>query len=140
MSRHYTPEEKHAALETLRRNSWNITRTAHETSIPERTLYRWWQNWRRQTPSPPLPSSPPPAPIPEFQDTTEAMTYIRQRIINELLTLIQTFDQDFALASPYQRVMAITHLLDRVLKLDHYSPPQERIIRIEYEDPKDAFR
>lgn len=143
MSRHYAPEEKDAALAALHANHGSVPRTSLQTGIPERTLYTWrrelWRQ-RRQNPDPAPPPPPPTDPPADASDTTEAMTYIRQRIITELMTLIQSFEQDFALSSPYQRVQAISQLLDRVLKLNDYRPPEETVFRIEYEDPDDAWR
>jgi transposase-like protein len=142
MPRKYSPEEKTAALELLERNGGNIPLTAVQTGIADRTLYRWrqhiwWQqSWQRHTTA-----SPPPQNLPQFEDELDALTYLRRQIRDELLRLA-SFQESNTFATPQQRILFITQLLDRLMKLDqHLKPyrpkPQTRyhVIDSEGEEP-----
>ncbi len=120
MTTHYPPELKQQALELLRDTGGDIAQTHIKTGVPERTLYNWrrelWQNWRRQSSTSVLPN--PPKPLPQFEDDLEAMDYIRQKIMAELLNLANNFQTDANFMTPAQRIMLLTQLTDRFIKLD----------------------
>jgi hypothetical protein len=79
----------------------------------------------------------------------EAMTYIRQKIMAELLNLANNFQADSNFMTPAQRIMLLTQLTDRFIKLDEHvrarSEEQEdeededgRPFEIDYDiEPKD---
>jgi len=131
----HTPEQKTVALETLRDTGGDINQTHLKTGIPHRTLYNWrhelWQSWRRQTPSPTSPK-----PLPEFEDNLAALDFIREQLMAELLNIANNFQAEMAYMPPAQRVMLISQLMDRFLKLDEYinAHAEEEIIHVhEYE-------
>ncbi len=142
MSRRYTPAEKSAILAILRANYDDISLTHHQTGIPERTLREW-----RRSQLPPPKSSPrqqefsPHTPDfiaaggspPGFTDDLEAMRFMRSRIMQELLNLTTSFNDDFGGATPYHRVQMLSRLLERLMKLDNHLKPYiraEQIIRV----------
>jgi hypothetical protein len=121
---------KDAILEKLAANSGDVHQTFLETGIAERTLYRWrgelWQSWRRHTPPP-----SPPKPPPEFENDLQALAYLRRKIMNELISVADTFEANANFATPTQRTRVLSQLLDRLMKLDeHLKPykPQGRIV------------
>ena len=107
MATQYPPEQKQLALEILRDTGGDINQAHIKTGVPERTLYNWrhdlWQSWRRQTPSP-----NPPKPLPQFEDDLDAMDFLRQQIMKELLNLANNFQTDMNFMTPAQRVIAHT--------------------------------
>lgn len=133
MTPRYTPEQKTLALETLRDTGGDINQTHIKTGIPTRTLYNWrhelWQSWRRQTPSPNSPK-----PLPEFEDDLAALDFIREQIMAELLNIANNFQSEMAFTTPTQRVLLISQLMDRFMKLDEYlNARQEEEIQYVYE-------
>lgn len=122
MTTHYPADLKRQALEILRDTGGDINIAHIKTGVPERTLYNWrreiWQNWRRNAPNAVLPN--PPKPLPQFEDDLEAMDYIRQKIMAELLNLANNFQTDANFMTPAQRIMLLTQLTDRFIKLDQH--------------------
>ena len=118
----YAPDLKQQALEIFRDTGGDINQAHIKTGVPERTLYRWrnalWQSWRRTSATPVLPN--PPKPLPQFEDDLEAMNYIRQKIMSELLNLANNFQADANYMTPAQRIMLLTQLTDRFIKLDEH--------------------
>ena len=118
----YAPDLKQQALEILRDTGGDIVQAHIKTGVPERTLYRWrnelWQSWRRTSATSVLPN--PPNPLPQFEDDLEAMTFIRQKIMSELLNLANNFQTDSNFMTPAQRIILLTQLTDRFIKLDEY--------------------
>lgn len=123
----YAPDLKQLALEILRDTGGDINQAHIQTAVPERTLYRWrrelWQTWRRTSAAPILPN--PPKTLPQFEDNLEAMDYIRQKIMNELLNLANNFQTDATFMTPAQRIMLLTQLTDRFIKLDQHVRARE---------------
>ncbi len=135
MTAHHTPDQKNQALEMLRDTGGDINQTHAKTGVPKRTLYNWrhelWQSWRQHTPSPNLPK-----PLPQFEDNIEALAFIRSQIMAELLNIANNFQTEMAYTTPTQRVMLISQLMDRYLKLDEYvsAHQEEEVIYVhEYE-------
>ena len=118
----YAPDLKQQALEILRDTGGDINQAHLKTGVPERTLYRWrrglWQSWRRTSATSVLPN--PPKPLPQFEDDLAAMDYIRQKIMSELLNLANNFQADSNYMTPAQRIILLTQLTDRFIKLDEY--------------------
>ncbi len=55
----------------------------------------------------------------------EALAYIREQIMSELVRLTAKFEEDNAFATPQQRAAILTQLLDRLIKLDVHLKPYE---------------
>lgn len=135
MSRRYTPEEKSAALEVLAA-SGSIAFASRQTGIPERTLHTWRHQQllaadqqRRHSPLPP--------PL-QFDDDLEALAFMRKQIMQELVNLSADLPDGLGVSSPYQRVLLMSHLLDRLMKLDAHLQPytiSNTVRRIEYVYP-----
>jgi transposase-like protein len=147
MSRRYTPEEKAEALALLHDNNGNIARTHVETNIPERTL-RYWrrQQWLEKQAQLPLPP-PTPSPrrqqeeLPEFENTAEALKFLREQITQELLNITVSFKDDLTYSTPYQRVLILSQLLDRLLKLDTYLPAEKKSsgFKVQFVNPDGTY-
>ena len=127
MSRRYSRETKIAAIEKIHMCNGNITRASLETGIPERTLHTWrrqaWLEYQRRR--------PPSSPLPPLEDTPEqkkleadhnALRSIRDQIMQEIANLAPSVTGGLELASPYQRVLMLSQLLDRLFKLDSQIP------------------
>ncbi len=118
----YAPDLKQQSLEILRDTGGDINIAHIKTGVPERTLYRWrnelWQSWRRTSATSVLPN--PPKPLPQFEDDLEAMDFLRQKIMSELLNLANNFQTDANFMTPAQRIMLLTQLTDRFIKLDEH--------------------
>jgi transposase-like protein len=148
MPRHYSPEEKAAALVRLAENRGSITMTAHQLGIPRRTLRDWrQQDWLEKVAPPfpaPPPSPPPPPPLagqqseehPPFENDLDAVEFMRRQMLDDLVEISRTLRQDFACATPYQRLVIIPRLLDRLMKLDQLLRPYRptEAIRLELAD------
>lgn len=157
MPRHfYSPDQKADALDRLRANGGNVALTHLQTGIPQRTLYTWRQEaWlqqlqrnQRNQQSQQQRTPPPPPPLTDLSNAPDVaeevlseeqnlqiLNRIRRRLITELANLAS---EGLMLTSPNQRILALTTLLDRLMKLDeHLQPylPVEQVMRIEYVYP-----
>ena len=125
MPRKFSPTEKAQALAHLH-NTGSFPLTAIQTGISERTLYSWrqqeflQQTLQQQTSAPPLQKE-----IPTFEDDWETLAYLRQQIMSELVRLSSNFQDDAAFTTPKQRVIILTQLIDRLIKLDEHLKPYE---------------
>lgn len=144
MSRRYTPDEKSTILVKLRANHGDIALTHQQTGVLERTL----REWKRDQLPPPnsvvrqqeAPLDPPDmvpsggkSTAPACTNDLEAMQFMRSRIMQELLNLTTSFNDDFGGATPYHRVQMLSRLLERLMKLDNHLKPYiraEQIIRV----------
>jgi transposase-like protein len=146
----YTREQRWEVLDILEANYGNVTLTAQQTGVPIRTLYAWKREHRRvaqQTGSklqhtknfPLLPENaavhddPPPAQPQTEAERAAEYTALRASLMRHINTLTATMIDDPDTA--HLRAMALTRLLDRVIKLETLAAaqPMERTIRIEYE-------
>ncbi len=119
----YTVDQRTAALVEVERGGGDIIRASLKTGIPERTLYTWRrrfyaENKRQQSPLPPS-----PIPMPALDGDLESLTYVRQKIMSELVRLAATFQEDTTFASLQQRVIILSQLIDRLIKLDYHLDP-----------------
>jgi len=137
MARPYSPEEKANALAQLQMNGGDIRYTSQQLGIPERTLFTWRRQWYAETQRRQSPLPPSPIHHPDFKDEFEAMTYLRQQIMAELLDIAATLREGTLFTSPTQRVHLLSQLLDRLMKLDQhlkpYGPPQTMSMRITWD-------
>jgi hypothetical protein len=128
MPRTYPPEYKAGVLERLRAYQGDITLVSRLTGVPERTL----RAWRREIwldllpPLPPMPPPPPPSErqsaseLPKFDDFFQAMKFLREKMINELVSLAVSLSDSPGLMTPYQRLQLIMQLMNRIIGLHEY--------------------
>ena len=158
MSRRYTPEEKAAALEALAATN-NVLSASIVAQVPKRTLYRWQRHKRFEGKVPQVPqekTSVPQVPVPqtlsfpgdpEFEEALRDEAASADRIIDDVLkallndvqVLSKRVHHNFDQAPPVSQIMALTRLLDRVIKLDARKPRLEEgrkvyLIRYQYPD------
>jgi transposase-like protein len=125
MPRKYSPSEKADALAHLHRTG-NFPMTALQTGISERTLYTWrqqeflQQTLQQQKPAPLLQKE-----LPVFEDDLDALAYLRQQIMTELVRLSSNLQDDTGFTTPQQRALILTQLIDRLIKLDEHLKPYE---------------
>lgn len=121
----YSAEEKARALQRLHDHNGDIRRTSAETGISPRTLRRWTA-----------------ADTPEVPDTLEdSLHELRQQLIKDAVALAVSLLDVIEDAPLNQRATALNQLIDKILKLADDLPDTEvPVIRIEYEDPDDAYR
>lgn len=141
MPRAYSDTQKTEALDHLDANFGNVTLTAIQTGIPSRTLYEWkrQRKLRRQQAEPPLLHKKNA--VPQQQNATNddesdsgEYTRIRSRLMQHLEHLLDSLTDDPDTA--HLRIIAVTRLLDRVVKLDPLAGNEhEQVIRIEYVQP-----
>lgn len=145
MSRRYTPQQKADILERLDDNFGNVTLTALQTGVPTRTLSEWKRQRKlrrlqrgeplllkksvrqqQQTAANPAPGDDPPG------DPPNDYARIRQRLMEHVDTLIETLTDDPDTA--HLRIIALSRLLDRVIKLEALARPPagETVIRWEF--------
>jgi FAD/FMN-containing dehydrogenase len=137
MPQKYTPYHKAAAMVQLERNNGDTQTTASQLGIPVRTL----QDWSRGIQAYLLPRAPLPARdlgiIPAFDNDLETLAFIRKHIMDEMLRLAVSLNDSPSHSTPYQRVLVLSQLMDKLMKLDqHLQPyqPADNAIRIEYID------
>jgi len=147
--RYYSPDYKTVVLRLLDAYDGDVALTSLETGIPERTLRAWRikhharsiapghlppSSNRRQFRRIPLVDAPsPPADPPENE-----LLALRQHLMRDALTLAASVEADLTRAPLAHRVVALSHLVDRIMKLDARlpRPRHESVIRIEYVDPQ----
>lgn len=140
MSRRYTPEEKATILEKLAENGGKVARTSQQTGVPARTLHAWRAQEQGKLPQHLLMNDP------EFEailrrDAQRADT-ILDDVLKQLLESVRvlagrvttTFDH----VPPTTQMMALSRLIDRILKLEARQPrieqPKAYIMRYQYPD------
>src|SRR6478672_11100034 len=139
MPRKFSPTEKARALAHLH-NTGSFPLTALQTGISERTLYTWrQQEFLQQTLQ-----QQPPAPLlqketPTFENDAETLAYVRQQMMSQLVRLVSTFQEDHALATPHQRALALTQLIDRLIKLDDHLDPYMHTALYQFPDVEQSI-
>jgi hypothetical protein len=132
MSRRYTNEEKDHILHILDQYRGDVVRASVHTGVPERTLFRWKQRCRieaehksqqsvilpPQKSSLPPPQTDPDAPESDDEEESLADRYValREMMLDRIFTFAEKMTDDNAYAA--SRAVAVTRLLDRVIKLD----------------------
>ena len=133
MSQTYTEDDREEALELLGYNRNNIALTSTQTGIPERTLREWRRKHRNNISLPPDPS--PAAAAMPVGDSAEALQFVYDQLVQELTRLAASLPEILASAPPYHQLLAITHIIDRVEKLQQIIPQPVQTLRVEYVDP-----
>jgi len=147
MPRTYTDAEKQQAMNCLAINNGDVMLTSVQTGIPERTLYYWslrakkiLQSQSPQSPQtsspsthPPVgaqhvaPSSSPPAPIPTDPDLINTLTDLQAKMKHAMNLLADSIPEAIADAPLNQRILALVHLIDRIVKLNAQLPNEVEI-------------
>ena|SRR5690606_4529928 len=159
MSKRYTPEEKAAALAALDENDGSVAITSLVTGIPSRTLQAWkrerqpkeqllllhkQKNTAQQQQQQQQPFRYPNDPELEklLREQAAAADRIIDDVLDQLLKDVQVLSRrirhNFDQAPPVSQIMALTRLLDRVIKLDARKPrlePERRLELIRYQYP-----
>ncbi len=126
MSKHYTDDHKTAVLALLQANGGNIELTSSQTNIPERTL----RMWRQQQPHQPPPESaqrqpqpqPPPNKIFWRHERAEEMQQLSHQLMRRASVLLSALESETDDVVATRRIMALTRLVDRLIKLDKAYP------------------
>jgi transposase-like protein len=135
----YTEEQKEYARRRLDETGGDVPLVSLQTGIPQRTLYRWRKGWRQNPP--PLPTDIFGIPRDEFIKSLEAQyepgeySELRAELMQHIKKLSKSLSDDPDLA--YRRAIALTRLLDKVIKLEELTRierPQVRIYKYEYKD------
>jgi transposase-like protein len=134
MPKHYTPQQKTEAL-ALVESTGSVTLASLQTGIPERTLYHWRRQQQLRDGVLQKKNSLPPqknTPLTQEQVTAE-LRQLRDQIMSHIFAITATLSEDDGHVN--HRAIALTRLLDRVMKLNtqviHLEPGQQTI-RIEY--------
>jgi hypothetical protein len=127
MSTRYSSEAVAAVMVLLERNRGDVQRTADQTGVPDRTIYRWQRQvltqLRRYTPLSPQTAEGMSMDVPVFENDLATLSFIRQNIINELSRLSASLKDDPGISTPYQRALVLSQLMDKLLKLDGHLRP-----------------
>jgi transposase-like protein len=132
--RRYTEEQKAAALRVIAEKG--VYEASVETGISLRTLYEWQRVQRRQTQvaqpesSSWLPNHPDD---PEYSEDARADAIIDEvldQLLEQARVLSKRFSLSFDQASPVSQMMALTRLIDRIVKLDARKPRTGKPMRI----------
>lgn len=137
----YTQQEKEQVAKRLTETNWDVPLISLEFNIPERTLFRWKRKWQEKDLS--LPQFPLAFGMSqeELEEQLSAAyvpgeyTELRDALMKHIHALTPTLSQDPDLA--HRRVLALTRMLDRVLKLEELvrvEKPQINIIKYETPD------
>jgi hypothetical protein len=138
MSTRYSSDHKSLVMRLLWIYGGNVALLSHLTGIPERTLRHWRAqatmpffvaDSRQQDPSERQVSA---VPLPEKNSsmaTANELETLRQRLTQQALNLAASLSDDMDEAPLSQRAMALTRLIDRILKLESHAP---------FDDPYDV--
>jgi hypothetical protein len=126
MSTRYSSDYKALVSRLLWMYGGNITLVSHLTSIPERTLRDWrWQaalpamirredsSERREHPAPP--------PLSNTSTAADDFDLLRQRLMQQAMSLATSLTDDAEVAPLHQRALALSRLIDRIVKLDTHA-------------------
>jgi hypothetical protein len=140
MSTRYSSDYKSLVNRLLWMYGGNVALVSHLTGIPERTLRSWRAPLvfpaaiRQQHPSE---RQEPPVLLPEKNSETAAddLDTLREHLVRHALTLVTSLSDAMADAPLSERVMALTRLIDRIVKLDDHNPEEyDEMIRVAYQE------
>jgi transposase-like protein len=129
----YTDDERREALKQLAMNKGDVVRTARETEIPVRTLRTWCSpeelTKMRQSPKEKRRKGKflPPDLLAQIEKadaiyTESVMDQLRNKLMAEALELVTDFSATIEDVPSTSKVLALTRLIDRILKLDERKP------------------
>jgi transposase-like protein len=143
MSRRYTPEEKTAIMQTLAENGGNVARTSTQTGVPVRTLHAWRAQEQGKLPKHLLMDDPEFEAI--LRRDAEHADAILDDVLKQLLESVRVLagriNTNFDHVPPTTQMMALSRLIDRILKLEARQPriEQPHAIIIRYQDDDGSF-
>jgi transposase-like protein len=120
MSKSYSPEYKQMACQLLQTNGGNVDLTSRQTGIPPRTLREWRQRHAHQ---------PPQQDTRRRQNVEEQLHFLRERMMEQAIALAMTLSSETDPSLLSQRIIALTRLVDRLMKLD-IAVPAEVVVRV----------
>lgn len=140
MSRRYSDLERHLILQRFAANAFNITATSRETGVSERTLFRWQSKYfmsltpqlTQSQEKPSLATLPQIPPLPESEQ--QALRDIQRQLMEKVNRLSHSIDEAIDEAPLAQRAVALSQLIDRVIKLASYLPTNPQVEILEGED------
>jgi transposase-like protein len=127
MSTRYSPDFKSLVARLLWMYGGNVSLVSHLTGVPERTIRSWRWNiipheFRQENP---LEQQEQAALLPHKNSSTAAadnLEVLHTRLMEQTLALVSSLSTD-ADAAPFpQRAMALTRLIDRIVKLEAHVP------------------
>ncbi len=129
MAKYYSPEYKRIACQLLQTNGGSVALTSRQTGIPPRTLREWRQHHAQPAPQ---------ENTRRRQPLEEQVQLLQERMMEQAVTLANNLASETDAVSLNQRIIALTRLVDRLMKLaDMYPAPQDEsvpIFRIVYVD------
>ena len=137
MAQRYTNQQKADILNQLSANLGNVALTARQTGVPLRTLYTWKRE--QQPDDPALQHQKSPLLQHYTAETADhpegEYARIRARLMDHINHLLDTLTDDPDTA--HLRIMALSRLLDRVVKLEALTRADSAnsVLRIEYVQP-----
>ncbi len=141
MARRYSKSHKAETLQRLDENAGDVALTSLQSGVPERTLREWrrlralnlaaaaeteWRQAREQ------PSQPPPS----ATDSAASFETLNVLLMDEAFKLAGSLATGWDDSPTHLRMMALAHLIDRILKLNAILPHSggDNKIRIEFVD------
>lgn len=124
----YSLEDQERALERLRANQWDVTRTAEELGLARQTLYNWMHLDKSGESNlsnlSKLSTIQPPTFASADDEVLERLYRLEDRLMQMTEDICETLPEHLAQASVNQRVSAMTQMIDRVLKIASLLPPR----------------
>ncbi len=136
MSHRFTPDHKTTILALLQANRGNITLTAEQAGITERTLYRW-KRQQELTQPPQSERQTFPLTLDASESQEEAENELLRRLLRQAaLQLASELTDNVHAPDLLRRVNALNGLLDRLGLMEQGDPnaAQTRTLQIEYVD------
>ncbi len=143
MPTRYSPDYKALVRRLLWMYGGNVPLVSHITGIPQRTLRDW-----QAVPLAMFPGAIRREEAPEWREhgtlppekniataAADDLEKLREHLLHQALTLVTSLSEDVAETPLPQRAIALTRLIDRIVKLDtHTGNDYEEVIHIAFED------
>ena len=112
-----------------------MARTSRESGINARTIYRWRKEYTEIDTEGSVTLTTLTTQKPLSDDEIEALREIQGRMLHEAYALVNSLHEKINSASLYQRVAALSQLIDRIIKLAGQLPRREgeSLMDVEYD-------
>jgi transposase-like protein len=142
MSKRYSADTKKITRHLLETNGGNVELTSHQTGVPPRTLRDWRREYAIQSPQQKEMRRRRQEAVfskdADSDDLSAQFKILRTRMMDEALNIANSLSEDSNGLSLNQRVIALSRLLDRLLKLNiRFPAPKTEVVVIEYGDDDD---